>query len=265
MQLENNGWQAALCLESGGVVLSLQRHGKDVLRPARSLEAIRFDPREAAHYPCVPWFNRLQGGFTFEGQFYALDPILDPKAALHGEGWIHGWRMIALDHAHAVIQFRYEPLGPLRFPFAFTAEQSIDLRNEAARLSIRVRNDHAGAAPLGLGLHPFFIRRPETRVTFESRDSDFAAGCALPANTIDQSFPGFCGAARIEDESMNLTLRSDAPVLHVFAPAGEDFFCLEPVSHEAGAFGDRVLAPGETLSLSLDLHVGFRDVAERAR
>jgi aldose 1-epimerase len=74
----------------------------------------------------------------------------------------------------------------------------------------------------------------------------------LPASTIDHAFAGFGGSATISGEGRMIALTSDAPFLHVFAPAGEDYFCLEPVSHLPGVFpGAERLKPGEALSLSM--------------
>lgn len=253
MQLENNGWRVDLSPDHGGTIVSLSRYGRAVLRPAPSIDAIARDPRAAAHYPCAPWFNRLYGGFDFAGRHWPLEPILDAAAALHGEGWINPWRVADATPHSARLEFRYGRPGPGRFPFAFTATQDLTLREDAFRLELRVRNDSARAAPFGLGLHPFFVRRPGATVAIRAAES--LAGDVLPPDTIDRSFPGFQGEALIRDAAGVIRMTSDAALLHVYAPAGEDFFCLEPVTHAAGAFGGTVLAPGAFLSVSLELSV----------
>lgn len=270
LHLQNDEWRLALCPEFGGSVLSLTWRGIDVLRPARSIEAVRRDPREAAHYPCVPWFNRLYGGFSCEGTYWPLNPILDPVAALHGEGWINPWRVVRSYPNEALLEFGHTGGAPGRFPFSFVAQQHFALRGGAFSLEIRVRNEHSAPAPFGLGLHPFFIRTPETQIQFGadqlfvSRQGAvvldaippgwrFNAAKVLPEETIDHSFAGFDGAALILRPQLKLQLKSAARRLHVFAPAGEDFFCLEAVTDAPGEFGRTVLRPRETLALSFEL------------
>lgn len=270
LHLQNDDWRLELCPEFGGCVLSLSWRGVDIFRPARSIEAVRRDPRDAAHYPCVPWFNRLYGGFSFEGTCWPLNAILDPSAALHGEGWINPWRVVRSYRNEALLEFGHTGGAPGRFPFSFVAQQHFALRGGAFSLEIRVQNEHGGPAPFGLGLHPFFVRTPETQVQFEAAqlcataggavvldaippDWRFNAARVLPKATIDHSFAGFGGAALILRPGLRLGLKSAAPRLHVFAPEGEDFFCLEPVTDAPGEFGRRVLGPGETMALRFEV------------
>lgn len=268
MQLDYGGWRLRLVPEHGGTVASLSKDGRDVLRPAASIEAIGRDPRAAAHYPCAPWFNRLFGGFDFGGRHWPLDPILDPCAALHGEGWVNAWRIATADQNHARLQFAHRDTRYGRFPFAFTAEQTFRLTHDAFELELRVRNDHDRPAPFGLGLHPFFVRTADTRIAFAAGGPASppptgisswrsGAGDALPVETIDHSFIGFGGEATVTTGGSVLRLTSRAPTLHLYAPAGEDFLCLEPVTHAAGEFGGDVLAPGQWLALSLELSAAF--------
>jgi len=57
--------------------------------------------------------------------------------------------------------------------------------------------------------------------------------------------------------------------LHIYAPPGEDFFCVEPVSHRPDALnaadpaaeGVRVLAPGKSHSIAMTLEVEAADGA----
>lgn len=268
MQLDHGGWRLRLVPEHGGTIASLSLDGRDVLRPAETVEAIARDPRAAAHYPCAPWFNRLYGGFDFGGRRWPLDPILDLEAALHGEGWVNAWRIAAADQKSARLRFEHRDTGRGRFPFAFTAEQTFRLTADAFRLELRVRNDHDGPAPFGLGLHPFFARTADTRIAFTAQGPASPAPSGkphwrpdgelpLPPETLDHSFPGFAGSASVRTGGALIKLTSSAPTLHLYAPAGEDFLCLEPVTHAAGEFGRDVLSPGDWLTVSLEIRAAF--------
>lgn len=273
MRIENDVWHAELCPEFGGAMLALAHRGKNVLRPAPGTAAVRQDPRQAAHYPCVPWFNRLYGGFDFQGGFWPLDPIIDEVAALHGEGWVNAWRIVAHLRDRARLELRHAGARAGRFPFAFAATQEFALTQSAFALQIAIRNEHSAPAPFGLGLHPFFVRAPGTKLRFAASGMTAALPCAperadakvqewcfdrasaLPDQTIDHCFSNFGGEVAITGGEVTIRLKSAAPFLHVYAPSGEDFFCLEPVTHAPGRFGEIVLNPGAVLSLNMELSV----------
>lgn len=72
---------------------------------------------------------------------------------------------------------------------------------------------------------------------------------------MDHCFSNFGGEVAIIGDKVTIGLKSAAPFLHVYAPAGEEFFCLEPVTHAPGGFGGTVLSPGAVLSLDMALSV----------
>ena len=82
----------------------------------------------------------------------------------------------------------------------------------------------------------------------------------------DNQFEPWNRRARIvwPEENMSVALAASEGLerLVVYAPKGEDFFCVEPVSHMTGAFnraadgeantGMRLLAPGESWCVSMN-------------
>lgn len=271
--LHHGGVVAELAPDLGGAVLALSFAGRDALRRG-TREAVAADPRGAACFPCAPWFGRLHGGLDFRGRHWPLLPTLpacDPRHALHGEAWVRPWAVTA--HTDVFLDCRFSSDGRQegRFPFAYEARQIAQIAEDAFELDLRVRNAGAEPMPAGLGLHPYFPRLPQTRIAFRAAglwtpapegggaesaipaDLDFAKGATLPHREIDHSFPGFQGAVEIRQPAMTLRLASDAPILHLYAPAGADFFCLEPVTHLPGAFGGDVLKPNEQMRLSLSI------------
>ena len=137
--------------------------------------------------------------------------------------------------------------------------------------------DGAGEQPAGLGWHPYFVKRPRSRIHIELSDRWDADATLLPTRKVaqhgidsdlshlafDNCFEGWRGPARIRDERFSLQLSSSLPYLVVYTPAERDYFCIEPVSHvsnaihmaEPAAHGLVVLAPGATLEAWLRLDV----------
>lgn len=270
VQLQNGSWTALLSPEIGGSVLALAKDGAHVLRASAS-KAVT-DPLDAACYPCAPWFGRLYGGFSFRGRRWPLAPThpAEPDAALHGLVWTRPWTITAATASAATLTCA-APAEANGFPFAFAAEQTFALRENGLHQTLRVRNEAEVPAPFGLGLHPFFPRSADARLHFAARrlwcfraggggDAwpvppalDFTSGASLPAQTQDMTFLEFGGRVVIETGGETVTVTSDAPHLHLYAPAEGDFFCLEPVTHPPGAFGDEVLEPGATIAVSLQI------------
>jgi aldose 1-epimerase len=154
---------------------------------------------------------------------------------------------------------------------------------------VRLAVQNAGPDPLpfGLGLHPWFVRTPGVRLRAAARgiwqvshdllpiahepvppDLDFAQGRPLPDRSVDNSLTGWDGSAEIawDDAGVRLAV-STTPALEYFqlyAPAGRDYFCFEPISHPANAFnlpmphtgaGLTVLESGQTTAIGVTFRV----------
>ena len=178
------------------------------------------------------------------------------------------------------MRYRHRGDEPGAFPFAYEAAQAVRVSDEGLHINLTLTNFGETPMPAGLGLHPYFHRTPDTRVAFAATEiwtpptnesagalgplpSALGAGAAapLPGETLDHSFVNFSGEAVIETVDLRIALHTDAPILHVYAPAGAHFFCLEPITHLPGDFGHDVLEGGQQLGLSLRIHVADR-VAE---
>ena len=151
-------------------------------------------------------------------------------------------------------------------------------------VSLDVTNRSNMAMPAGLGLHPCFRRRPETRVRFAVQGvvmadealipngevaapdlyGDFARGAPLPDETVDHCFTGWHGLAVIEDDLGTITVTArGAPHLHLYAPADGSALCLEPVSHMPDALNHQpvnmtCLPPRCTASLQMWISATLR-------
>lgn len=275
IRLSAGMWEAGVAPSHGGSLSFLRRAGADILRPAASIGALAGDPRNGACFPCVPYFGRLAGGLDFGGGRWPLDPTLpacDPAHALHGEGWVCAWQASAQTPSSVIMGFEHLP-SPGRFPFPYRAEQSLALDDQGLKITLSIENAGAAAMPAGLGLHPYFPRTGDERLAFSAGrywtppdgplsplpDALGAGSSALlPKISRDHTYADFGGAVTIEGGGARAALKSDAPALHLYAPAARGYYCLEPVTHLPGAFTQgakepaaRSLAPGERLSLTM--------------
>lgn len=178
-----------------------------------------------------------------------------------------------MDNASIVLEMDYAPSSG-NFPYAFSTVLTYRLSDKGLLTRLAVKNTSEQTMPAGLGLHPYFERSAETRVCFNAgsfwspptngaeelecaipEHLDYTEARALPDGSLDHSFNSFDGKATIQQNDRTITLICDAPILHVYAPQGESYFCLEPVSHLPGRFGVDQLLPGETMSIEMKISV----------
>jgi len=279
IRLEAGDWTADVRPEIGGSLAALRHRGIEVMR---TMPADSSDVFEAACFPLVPYCNRIRDGrFDWDGRDVRLPANFPPEPhSLHGLGWQAPWSVTSeagfkcsLSHCHD---------GTGGWPWAYDAEQRVRLGAQGCAITLDVTNRAGTPMPCGLGLHPYFRRRRETRVRFAAsgmfevddgliptgevaepgRFADGPAGTALPAHLVDHCFTGWNGAASIEDElgAIHLTARG-ASFLHLYAPADGSALCLEPVSHAPNAPNRApaemiVLPPGCTASVTMRISAG---------
>jgi aldose 1-epimerase len=265
VELRHRQLRAVVAPETGGALVSL---GDDLGAILRSGPDPLHSPLDAAHFPCVPFFGRIA---ALHGRALKTTMGEPGDPALHGDGWLAPWRIIAQSAARIEIAFSAAGDGPSAFPHAYEARETFTLDDDGLCVSLSVRNLEPQPAPFGVGLHPYFPRTEDTGVAFAAKrlwrpphcggagafdglPDAIGAGAAapLPAATRDDSYDGFAGAAKISSAKGAISLRAETPYLHLYAPAGADFFCLEPVSHLPGRImSEPMLAPGETRAIAM--------------
>jgi aldose 1-epimerase len=253
----------------GGSLLSLSVEGLDVLRPSPS------EPRDilqVACFPLVPFANRIASGrMMFHGREVVLpaDPAAPPHAH-HGHGWRRPWRLVRRTEAVAELVYRHEPDA---WPWAYVATQQIALIDAGAEIELSVTNGSDQDMPAGLGLHPYFVRTdadsvdPGATRMVTNGDDGIPVGEApiAPGEVLLEAIEGVdnlllneSGEARLRSGGGRCTIKARGAVgFHVYVPAGENFFCVEPVSHRPNAFAQDAeryaLKPGETRRLVMSL------------
>ena len=259
----------------GGGIAGWRIADGPVLRP-RSDEVLstRY-VRGLGAYPLVPYSNRIgRGQFEWAGQNYQL-PARFGGNAIHGTGWERTWHVGDLSEAHATLKLEYTPGED--WPFAYAAEQSFTLAEDALDWRMEVVNRHHGPAPFGFGLHPYFPRGGGCDLTFEAAsvwksgpdmlptervpvppEWDHTGGRPVGTVALDNCFDDWARPVTLRWPARGLTLRisADGAFRHlvVFTPDDRDFFAVEPVTNlnnginHMAEHGMTVLQPGERMS-----------------
>ncbi|HSG55161.1 MAG TPA: hypothetical protein VLA45_06875 [Paracoccaceae bacterium] len=288
--VSDSGWQARVLPGCGGALASLSLDGVEVLR---TMPQASTDPLASACFPLVPYANRIAGAAFPLGEDVVRLPhnFLPETSSLHGLGWQESWDLVSTAPFKCALEHRHDGLGPApwkgdisTWPWAYHAQQRVRVGPKGCAVSIDVTNRSNMAMPAGLGLHPYFRRRPETRLRFEAQGvvmvddaliptgataapglfGDFARGASLPGETVDHCFANWHGMAVIEDDLGTITVTArGTPHLHIYAPADGSALCLEPVSHVPDALNRQpvnmtCLPPGCTASLQMWISATLR-------
>ncbi len=271
----------------GGVAAWQLEREHDLLDLWRPWDGHNPDRYALASFAMLPWSNRISGGgFEHGGQFHAMAPnrVGEPYP-IHGDGWLQPWTLTQPDQDTMVMA-----LESHRFdgnPYAYRATQTFQLVDGGLDQSVSVT--HLGESPLpyGLGLHPWFLRSPQTRlhaavqgVWLSGADPlptrhttewpatwDLNQGLDVNGTLVDNAFTGWSGLGRIDWPEQGLSLEMRVPAIHdadqnngyclLYRPPVGPAFCFEPVTHPIDAFhapgqlGLQVLHTGESLTLQV--------------
>lgn len=263
----------------GGGIAGLWVGQKPVLRPWSGNSAD--GPFALASNVLVPFSNRIDGGFTFEGTYHpmAKNMEIDPFA-IHGDGFQKEWAVTSVSDDQATLHLSDGAFGPFRYE----ATQTFTLFGDTLTNTLTMINRADIALPYGGGFHPWFPRSTQTRLQAVAPDHwpegegslpasdtpqtppddfDFADAKPLPDRWINCAFSNWNGTARISQgqDAISLTLSSDTlDTAIVYSPEPEcGFFCFEPVSHPVNAHnlpdmpGLTVLQPGQSLSMMMNI------------
>ncbi|CAG1002726.1 MAG: aldose 1-epimerase [Rhizobiaceae bacterium] len=245
------------------------------LRPAAPDAAT---PLQTACFPMVPFFSWLKGDrLVHGGRVIDLPPSgMGFVHALHGFGWTSAWQVEEASARRAVLVHRHAAGA---WPWAYVAREAFGLSADGLTIALDVTNEADSDMPVGAGLHAYFADpvdlRVETEVTSMHLMSDegiphaadpraaaiaaMRAGAALTRG-LNNIFEGWSRTAELRWPTHAVAIAAESPFdfLCIYSPEGEDFCCIEPVTHTTNAFnapvvpwgvtGARVLAPGGTFS-----------------
>ncbi len=271
-------WQMDLAPALGGSILSLDWRGTPVMR--RSGGSSIWD---VASYPLVPFSNRIaHGRFMAGGREVVLGrgfPGWDHPHTIHGFGWLARWDVTWQDASHARLVYTHRA-G--EWPWAFAATQDFRLEEAGLTMTLALTNLSEEPMPAGLGIHPYFPRGADTlyhglhrgewtntpdclplSLEQHAQPRDWWQGAPVGSRTVDTAYTGRQGplTLRWPDRDLTLTMTPSANLATtvVYTPAGEDYVCVEPVSHITDAVnrttsadtGLTWLAQGETMTASV--------------
>jgi aldose 1-epimerase len=285
LSLSNGPLKAVLAPAAGGSIARLDyadgAGGFEIFRghdaPSASLES--------GCFPLVPYVNRIRGGsFMFREREVriALNAAGDPSP-LHGHGWQAPWEVVRSDENEAALLYRH---AAGEWPWAYDAQQTFAIAPDRLTMTLSCTNRDEGDMPCGLGFHPYFPCNDATRLSTAVEhvwtvDADILPVERIQADGIydvsdgpvcgrglDNGYDGWSGAARFHypDRPYDVEMSSpDGAFFQLYAPKSGGMFVAEPVTHanaalnapeaDWAALGIRVLAPGETMELTMTIAV----------
>jgi len=265
----------ALRADCGGAIAGLWLDGLPVLRSCEPQDLASV--RDSGCFALVPYSNRIgQRQFSWLGRHYTLaSNTSDEPHNLHGVAWLDAWQVREPSSERVMLEFTHP--SDEHWPFAFHVEQLFELKPDSLRITLAATNIDARQTPMGLGWHPYFVRRARSRVHLELQHRWEADESKLPVRRVaqttldadvavldlDNCFDGWSGPARIRDERLSLRLTSSLNHAVVYTPRDRDYFCVEPVSHVNNALssdepksrGILALASGETARAWMQLDI----------
>ena len=231
----------------GGAISGLWYQGLPVFRsvPAAELQS----PRKGGCFALLPYSNRIGNGeMHWRGKQYQLRTTQgDEPHSIHGVGWQRTWSVGDHDAVHVQLIYNHE--ADESWPFPFTATQTISIDGNDLLLQLTYRNTGNEPSPVGLGWHPYFVKLPGARLTFQTNWRWETAADKVPTHrtectgysgsceelTVDNCYDGWTGIAELSDEKMRIRVASHTNYLVVFTHPGVDFVAIEPVSHISNA------------------------------
>jgi aldose 1-epimerase len=276
--LRHEDTQLTLDAARGGAILEFSWRDRAIFRSTPHRAGT--DPFALACFPMVPYANRVaHGRFNFGARAVHLKTNWgEYPHPLHGQGWRSPWQVFAATASGASLMFEG---GANEWPWHYLAEQHLQLSHGALSIRLSIQNLAQSPMPVMLGLHPYFCdpdqarmqaRIPSVWLTDNASlpteevatplDWSFDCARAITAVPLDHCFTHWSGTAVIRWPDRKVDIRAtNCSSLHVYAPSGGDFFCVEPLSAAAGALNrDRgeatVVQPGERFEIQVSFEVG---------
>jgi aldose 1-epimerase len=280
VQLAGGNLRCAIAPELGGSIAGLWWDGQPVLRsPA---PGTLNSARQSGCYALVPFSNRVaHASLKWQGTSHPLvqNNAAEPHA-IHGVGWQRPWSVLEEDAQFVMLAYEHRPDAD--WPFAFDTSQTFRVSGNSLEMTLGITNQSAAQAPVGLGWHPYFLKRADSRISFEATGRWEMGADKLPTHRspaggldadcaaldVDHCFDGWNGVAELRDKALRIRVEANLSRLVVFTNAARDYIAIEPVSHvnnavnlmEAGAasaeeLGVRVLQPGESMSAQMTISI----------
>ncbi len=233
--------------------------------------------RLSGSYPLVPFSNRVaKARLQWNGTSHPLvKNFSGEEHSIHGIGFERAWELLESTENFAMMSLEHR--ADSAWPFAFDASQTFKLSPDRLDISLNITNQSPSAAPVGLGWHPYFVKRSRSRLAFSAEgrwemgvdklptQRSIVSGLDVDAAYLesDHCFDGWSGVVHLRDECLHMTMRSSLSRLVVFTNDKKDFVAVEPVSHvnnamnqtDAQNLGVVVLQSGQSWSATMSIEV----------
>ncbi len=263
-----SGLSATFVPAAGMVGVSLKHDGEELLGQRRGLESYIESGKTMGLPILYPWANRISGDeYEFGGRTVMIEPgafgIRRDENGLAIHGTLAASPLWVIEDASAgdrqedarlaaSLDFGAHPELLASFPFPHRLELEMKIEGEALSVTTTVVNTSDGLVPLAFGFHPYLslpggsrsgwrIELPARQaLEFDGRGIPVAGATALEAGSEvlgdrswDDGFTGIEPGAgfSVADDRRRLTVRLDHGygAAQIFAPAGEDVICFEPM------------------------------------
>jgi aldose 1-epimerase len=251
---------------------SLTRRGAQLLDPGRGVQAYAERGKTMGIPLLHPWANRLsRPGYAVAGKEVTLPPP-DGRFGLDPNGLpIHGalpgllrWEVLdtgAQDRVSARLDWNAPELMEL-FPFAHELRLDVVAGDAGLELVTTLRATGADAVPVSFGYHPYLCPpgdapRAEWQVSLGASQRLVLDDRMIPTGATEPLEPrrfaidghswdaGLAGLTSPPEfsvsagaEAVTVTFDDGFAYAQVFAPAGQDFICFEPMTAPTNALVD---------------------------
>jgi aldose 1-epimerase len=261
--------EVAVAVGIGNIAYEYKVNGKNALYfPFQSLAEFKAKPTLCGVPFLAPWANRLdQGAFFANGRKYTLNTALDNVRYDPNHLPIHGllsftglWQVVEAKangtsaHVTSRLEFWKHPELMAQFPFAHTIEMTYTLSNGVLEVTTAIHNLSAEAMPVSIGFHPYFQLHDAPRdswtvhlaarehvtlskllvPTGEKKPMEFSDPVSLAGKQLDDVFTGLPENAEFwvngKNEKIAVHYGPHYPVAVVYAPAGKNYICFEPMA-----------------------------------
>jgi aldose 1-epimerase len=261
--------EVSIAVGVGNIAYELKVNGKNALYfPFKSVGELKAKPTLCGVPFLAPWANRLdQEAFFYAGRKYALNAALGNLRFDGNHLPIHGllsfsplWEVVEAKadgssaHVTSRLEFWKHPELMAQFPFAHTIEMTYRLSDGALEVTTSIHNLSAEKMPVSVGFHPYFQIHDAPRdswtvhlaardhvtlskllvPTGETKPVDFGDPVSLAGRVLDDVFTGLPENAEFwvkgKNERIAVHYGEHYKVAVVYAPAGRDFICFEPMA-----------------------------------
>jgi aldose 1-epimerase len=262
---------------SMGAVAGWRWRGQDIFRPTTEQALASRDPLGVACFAMAPWVSRVSDSrFAYGGRTVQLKPETDPRLgrfSIHGEVWRAPWSILSQSSTSVALRCAPGPQGA--WPWAYDCDQTVSLGSDGLTMALTLISRADTPFPYTFGFHPYFARRPDSRLTASVKHRSILSPEGMPLGeddaqtrwrdeTItrgvqDHCYRGWDGVALISFPAAGFRVRmqaQDCGFLQVYAP-DEEFFCVEPQTGGPNALnrgpdgGAQILAPGESATITV--------------